>query len=183
MKRSIPVVRSRNQEVSKLFLEVGKSAFHLALQYTKNRERAKDIVQQSLVKALETTTLPNNRRAKYWFLRVVRNTALDEIKKRKTHLALNEQYVNEEALLRPMQEAENAYQDAEKNQSSKKLIETALANISVDHREIVFLKDIKEFSYLQIADILGVEKGTVMSRLHRARLALKNEVENMGYES
>jgi RNA polymerase sigma-70 factor (ECF subfamily) len=49
----------------------------------------------------------------------------------------------------------------------------ALISISVQQREIVLLKDYHDFSYLQIAEILDIAPGSVMSRLHRSRNALK----------
>jgi len=51
-----------------------------------------------------------------------------------------------------------------------------LAGLPEDQREILVLRDYVDLSYAEIADVLGIAKGTVMSRLHRARLALKEEL-------
>ena len=56
----------------------------------------------------------------------------------------------------------------------EKILYRALDQIKPDQREIVFLRDFHELSYAEIAEVLEIEAGTVMSRLHRARLALKN---------
>ena len=45
--------------------------------------------------------------------------------------------------------------------------------ITIEQREIVLLKDFHGFNYSEIAEILDIPKGSVMSRLHRARLALR----------
>jgi RNA polymerase sigma-70 factor (ECF subfamily) len=50
----------------------------------------------------------------------------------------------------------------------------ALGELSSEHREILVLRDYQDLSYLQIAEVLGIPKGTVMSRLHRARRALRD---------
>ena len=54
-----------------------------------------------------------------------------------------------------------------------RLVHAALARLSTDHRLIVVLRDIQGMSYEAIAETLGIELGTVRSRLHRARMALK----------
>ncbi len=64
---------------------------------------------------------------------------------------------------------------AEDNERSE-LIRRAILRLGVKHREIVVLKHFEEFSYQQIATVLEVPVGTVMSRLHAARKALRNEL-------
>ena len=49
-----------------------------------------------------------------------------------------------------------------------------------EKRELIVLRDYLDLSYAQIADVLGIAQGTVMSRLHRSRLALKEALENDG---
>lgn len=56
----------------------------------------------------------------------------------------------------------------------------ALASLSVEQREIIVLRDYIDLSYAEIADVLEIASGTVMSRLHRARMALKKELTSHG---
>jgi len=149
---------------------------HLAMQYAGDRDSAKDIVQQSLVKVLEQRKLPSAG-LKFWFLKIVRNTALDFIKQQKNQIALGSQVLQFRELQRSNTEVAANYEAEERRINSSKVIELALAELSIQHREIIILKDIQGFSYEQIAEILDLAKGTVMSRLHRARLALKKVVE------
>jgi len=53
-------------------------------------------------------------------------------------------------------------------------IQRALRKLNFQQREIVMLKDFHGFNYAQIAEILDIPKGSVMSRLHRARMVLRN---------
>ncbi len=56
-------------------------------------------------------------------------------------------------------------------------LKRALAAISVDQRQIIVLRDYLDLPYAEIAEVLRIAQGTVMSRLHRARLALKEVLE------
>jgi RNA polymerase sigma-70 factor (ECF subfamily) len=55
-------------------------------------------------------------------------------------------------------------------------IREALARLSAEQREILILRDFNDLGYAEIAQVLEVPHGTVMSRLHRARLALRKEM-------
>lgn len=58
-----------------------------------------------------------------------------------------------------------------------RLVEQALAELDEDHRLVVVLRDVDEMSYQEIAELLGVQEGTVKSRLHRARMQIKHYIE------
>jgi len=57
------------------------------------------------------------------------------------------------------------------------LMQRAIAALDEDHRLVVVLRDIEELSYEEICEITGLPEGTVKSRLHRARMALKEQIE------
>ena len=54
----------------------------------------------------------------------------------------------------------------------------ALGNLSDPHREILILRDYQDLAYAEIATVLGIPKGTVMSRLHAARRRLREILED-----
>ena len=60
----------------------------------------------------------------------------------------------------------------------RELLQKALLSMRSQHREIVILRDYLDLSYAEIGDILGLAPGTVMSRLHRARLGLREALSN-----
>lgn len=55
-------------------------------------------------------------------------------------------------------------------------LSAALTRLSADHREVIVLREIEQMSYEEIADVLGVPRGTVESRLHRARAELRKKL-------
>ena len=59
-------------------------------------------------------------------------------------------------------------------------LQLALAKLSTGQRQIIVLRDYMDLSYAEIANVLEIARGTVMSRLHRARLALKEELSRDG---
>jgi len=144
--------------------QLGSGAHALAIQIMGNPDDAADAVQDALTKALEQPRSYDSSRGplKTWFLRVVRNRCIDLIRKRKPHDEKVEQLVD--SGIGPEQAAENA--------DVSRMLERALAAIDPDHRQIVILRDYLELPYKEIATVLEVAPGTVMSRLHRARLAL-----------
>jgi RNA polymerase sigma-70 factor (ECF subfamily) len=72
----------------------------------------------------------------------------------------------------------NALDELE-TEERKRIVHAAIARLSNDHREIIGLKTFKEHSYQEIADILDVPIGTVMSRLYYARQALRSLIEEI----
>ena len=71
---------------------------------------------------------------------------------------------------------EQALDIAQRDQALK----LALASISTEQRQIIVLRDFLDLTYAEIADVLSVAQGTVMSRLHRARLVLKEMLKGYG---
>lgn len=61
----------------------------------------------------------------------------------------------------------------------EKQVQAAIAALDEDHRLLVVLRDLEELSYEEIVQITGLAEGTVKSRLHRARLALKEKLEKL----
>ena len=64
----------------------------------------------------------------------------------------------------------------------EKIIQKALLKVSSAYREAVILRDIQELSYEEIAEIMGIEVGTVKSRINRGRLQLQKLLKNIYYE-
>lgn len=151
-------------------VQLGSGAHALAIQILGNRDDAADAVHDSFAKVLAQPTAFDRSKGplKPWFLGVVRNRCLDLLRRRRT----SEQPVEDlvDPGLDPEQQIENLQRDRD--------LARALASISSNKRQIVVLRDYLDLSYAEIADVLGIAPGTVMSRLHRARMALKEVLEN-----
>jgi RNA polymerase sigma-70 factor (ECF subfamily) len=124
-----------------------------------DREAARDIVQEASARALGAARVPPDPAAyRAWMFRVVRNAAIDEIRRRR----LPDPELHAPADLWRFDDARIA----------KITVEQGLTMLGPEHREIISLIDIAGFSYSDVAGLLGIPIGTVMSRIARAREAL-----------
>lgn len=127
-------------------------------------DAARDLVQEAVTRALAARRVPDDAPAyRAWMFRIVRNAALDEIRR----------------LKRPAPDIGAgdgiwSYDDAS---IAKITVEQGLATLPAAHREIISLIDIAGFSYGEAAELLHVPVGTVMSRIARARSALLAAIE------
>jgi RNA polymerase sigma-70 factor (ECF subfamily) len=156
-------------EMRQELVNLGNGAHALAIQILGNADDAADAVHDAFERALSRPRAYDRRKGplKPWFLQVVRNRCIDLLRQRRP----NECPVDElpDAGNRPEQEFEDRERD--------RALQRALAEIGSEQRQIVVLRDYLDLSYAEIAGVLGVAQGTVMSRLHRARLALKEVLE------
>jgi len=152
--------------------QLGGGAHALAIQILGNADDAADAVHDAFTTVLSKPDAYDQDKGplKPWFMRVVRNRCLDVVRRRRSGT------VPVDELVHPGAGPEEALHTAQRAFA----IRDALTRISGDKREIVVLRDYLDLSYVEIAAVLGIAQGTVMSRLHRARLALKEALENDG---
>jgi RNA polymerase sigma factor (sigma-70 family) len=151
-------------------------AYNLARWMTRNPEDAKDIVQESLIRAFRYFEGYHGGSAKAWLLTIVRNTGYTWLRQHRAH---ESNTVLEEAALDVPEQSPGP--DTQMAQSAnQELLRKALEKIPLEFREIVILRDLEGFSYKEMVAITGLPIGTVMSRLSRARNRLQREVMDRG---
>ena len=139
--------------------------FTLAVQILGCRQDAADVVQESLRALLHGGTFDGARgRKQAWFLKVVRNRSLDVIRRRKPH---------EADLVEGLSDRGRAPDRAVELRELDALLRCQLDELPGDHKEILLLRDFHDLSYAEIAEVMELPQGTVMSRLHRARSGLR----------
>jgi RNA polymerase sigma-70 factor (ECF subfamily) len=152
--------------------QVTQGAFKLALQILGQNADAQDVLQDSVSIAIVHHSAPKSSSADFkpWFFRVVRNKSIDKLREQKRHQSdVFDDQVDHDCEVKRVPDPEQAMQTTQLNLK----IKAALAVLSQQQRELVLLKDYHQMSYLDIAEVLDIPKGTVMSGLHRARLALR----------
>jgi len=163
-------VRERQTRFEELVLPHLDAAYRLARLLVKHDEDARDIVQDTYVKAFKGFERFRGGNARAWILMIVRNTAYNWLKKH--HADKNLIPFNEAIHQLPAEESEY---DSTYEERSRQLRE-ALARLPVEFREILVLRDIEGWSYKELASALKLRLGTVMSRLNRARQRLREEL-------
>lgn len=165
-----------------------KLVFNLAYQYTQNREDAADVSQEVFLKLWRS--LPSFRGESSlatWIFRITQNSALDLLRKRAgtptVSLTVDSEDSEEESrerdLADPTVEHDPAAAAEQKERTSA--VRDAIASLRADHREILVLREMRGFSYTEIAEMLGLELGTVKSRINRARIQVKEFLESRNF--
>jgi len=169
-------LRDYTMQVSDEFEQCRRQAYALALRLLNNQDDALEVVQTSIEKGLNHPGAPalDHSEFKPWLFTVVRNKSIDILrrKKRLPHVEHEEYH----SAAPQKHEPDRSLQQLQ----LKETLEKALEMLNTQQREIVLLRDYHNFSYAEIAKILGIAKGSVMSRLHRARMALREILVDKG---
>lgn len=144
--------------------------FGYAYSLTGDREDADDLLQECALRALAASSTPESEPAcRAWLFRVMRNAWIDRTRRR--HTACTVEF--DEETLEP---EEKPQWDFDRSLIDTIAIHQAMQKLPVSYREIISLVDLVGFSYAEVATLLDVPAGTVMSRLSRARKALLAEM-------
>ncbi len=138
--------------------------YRIAYAWTHNPALADDLVQETLTKALaKSGQLRDPKAGEAWLFSILSNCYYDHFRRQRETQDLEELALAHEST-------------PEKESGSQELVQkvrAAIAGLPLPQRQVVTLVDIEGFSYMEVAKILDVPIGTVMSRLCRARAALK----------
>lgn len=172
------IERSRKGEVAAFEPLVEKyrdRVWRLAFNILHDREDAWDVTQDAFIRAWQALGSFRGQSAFYtWLFRIVVNVASDRARQRASRgRALGTERVPEEDWERTMVDEGAAPDEEARRAEERRRITQALAALPEHHRTIIMLSDLEGLSYREIAEVLHVPMGTVMSRLHNARKRLR----------
>jgi RNA polymerase sigma-70 factor, ECF subfamily len=158
----------RSAEFERTFLPHLDAAYNLARWLVREDHDAQDVVQDAYLRAMRYASGFRGGDARAWILAIVRNTAFTWLKRNRgsdppasfdeeVHLNIAEETGVEADVLR---------------KAERETLRAALDQLTDDFRETIVLREIEGLSYKEIAEVVGVPIGTVMSRLARARTNL-----------
>lgn len=167
-------------------LQYMNQLYAAALRYTKNPEDAQDLVQDTYAKAYTSFhQFEPGTNLKAWLYRVLTTTFINTYRKDQRRPQTSD------SELEDWQIAEASSHTSDQGKSTEDVvlenlpdsdIKKALAEIPEEFRMVVYLADVEGFAYKEIAEIVGVPAGTVMSRLHRGRKQLREKLSDYARE-
>ena len=167
-------------------LQYMNQLYSAALRYTKNPSDAQDLVQDTFAKAyVSFHQFEPGTNLKAWLYRILTTTFINTYRKEQRRPQLSDQELED------WQIADASSHTSDQGKSAEDVvlenlpdsdIKRALAEIPEEFRIAVYLADVEGFSYKEIAEIVGVPTGTVMSRLHRGRKQLREKLTDYARE-
>ena len=160
---------------SELVAQHGDRVYRLAFRLCGNAHDAEDITQEAFIRVFRSLDKYKPGTFEGWMHRIVTNLFLD--------LARRRGRIRFEALPEDAERVPGRDRSPEQvlsEESCDPVLQTALANLSPEFRAAVVLSDIEDLSYEEVGRIHGVKMGTVRSRIHRGRAALRAELEAAG---
>ena len=163
----------------KLIKEYKKTAYNIAYRYVNNVQDAEDLSQDAILKAYKSIKSFNMKSSfKTWLYRIVVNTCLDYRKKKSIDaVSMEKEYSSEFSEYR-IQYKDNSPGPEEmlEKKEQRNYIMHMIDNLDDKLKDAVILRDIQNFSYEEISEILECNLGTVKSRISRGRDKLKEQL-------
>jgi len=165
--------------------------YSAALRYTKNPEDARDLVQDTYLKAFTSFhQFEEGTNLRAWLYRVLTTTFINSYRKKQRQPLIADNEIEDWQVAKAQSHTSDQGKSAEV-EALEALpdsdIKRALQELPEDFRMVVYFADVEGFAYKEIAEILGVPAGTVMSRLHRGRKQLREKLTDyareLGYET
>lgn len=176
------IIKGEMDSFEKLINKYQKMVYNLAYRIFNNNSDAEDITQEVFLKIYKNIEKCSGKESiKTWIYTITYNTCIDEVRKRKgkNNISLDASLENDEGeyfIEIPSKEPTPETQMI--NKEGIKEIENALNKLTEIHKTLIFLRDIKGFTYNEISEIMDINIGTVKSKLNRARNNLKNILKN-----
>jgi RNA polymerase sigma-70 factor (ECF subfamily) len=182
--------KQKNEVFNNEFLPLIHSMYNFAYRLTLERDDAKDLVQDTYLKAYRfIESFQTGTNAKAWLFRILKNSFINDYRKKskepnKVDYQDVEKYYNSEDVNRQI--TPDLRVESLKDMIGDE-ISNALNSLDIDFKTVIILCDLEGFKYEEMAKILDIPIGTVRSRLHRARQLLKEKLseyaKEMGYKN
>ena len=161
--------------------------YRTALRMTRNPTDAEDLVQETFARAFSAfRSYRQGTNLRAWLFRILRNTYINSYRKAQRAPYTGSADELTDAQLLDVESRDGAGARSAEIEALERLgdddINNALASLPEDFRTAVVLADIEGFSYKEIAEIMDTPVGTVMSRVHRGRKALRRLLEGYAQE-
>ena len=158
-------------DFEQVFLPHLDAAYNLARWLLRNDQDAEDAVQDAYLRAYKAFSHFRGGDGKAWLMTILRNVCYTMIKKARSHETPEpfDEEIHQSA-------GQSEIREAFRQKANAESLHYALEKLPDEFREIIVLHDLEGLAYKQIAAVIGIPIGTVMSRLARARARLRAEI-------
>ena len=164
--------RTAQPRFEEVFMPHLDAAYNLARWLLRNDQDAEDCVQEAYLRAYKAYARFRGGDGKAWLMTIVRNVCYTAIRKLRAHET--PEPFDEEIHATP---CDDMKADVFRKQANAETLKAGLDKLSPEFREIIVLHDLQGHAYKEIAGILSIPIGTVMSRLWKARQTLMAQTE------
>ncbi|MDP2283147.1 MAG: sigma-70 family RNA polymerase sigma factor [Pseudohongiella sp.] len=183
----------RDRDAFRLVVEqLKRPAYYHALSLVGNPEDAMDVSQEAFAKAWQSIAAFDATLAFYpWYYTILKRLALNLLRSKKRHpesslWQAQESLLNDTDVEHGFEIEEGSTRCSPENvrirEQTQQQVRRAFAALSLEDSEILSLKDMHDYAYKDIAVMLSIPIGTVMSRLYTARSRLRIQLQELGYE-
>lgn len=187
LERIVKLAASGNERAFEQLVSIYESAvYNMAMYTVKNRDDALDVSQEVFVKLWQSLpTFRGECSIKSYIMKLTKNASLDLMRKKSRRQSVSltvENDKGEEAQLDLPDTSDEANpEQAYLREERIRKVREGLLRLDDEQRQIIIMRDMNGMSYAEIADALGLNEGTVKSRLNRARSALKKILTDGNY--
>ena len=187
LERIVKLAASGNERAFEQLVSIYESAvYNMAMYTVKNRDDALDVSQEVFVKLWQSLpTFRGECSIKSYIMKLTKNASLDLMRKKSRRQSISltvENDKGEEAQLDLPDTSDEANpEQAYLREERIRKVREGLLRLDDEQRQIIIMRDMNGMSYAEIADALGLNEGTVKSRLNRARSALKKILTDGNY--
>ncbi len=170
-------VSGRTEAFDALMLRYQDRLFSALVQILRDREEARDVVQEAFVMAWTKLASFRGESGFYsWLFRVAYNIAMSSKRKKSLPTTSIDNQPASGSITPEDHHPDNQPSHQMETSERQHMVRAALEELPEDYRTVLILKEMESFKYEQIAEIVGVPIGTVRSRIHRARSLLRENL-------
>lgn len=181
-KRINEVLKGNQESYEEIVTMFQHRLYHVCYRMLSNQQEAEDVAQEAFIRAYTNLhTFDQKRKFSTWIFRIATNLCIDRIRKKKPDYYLDANVPGTEGLTMYSQVAadtEMPEEEVEKMEVQKR-VQFEINKLSDKYRSVIILRYIEELSLQEISEILELPLGTVKTRLHRGRAALKQQMGNL----
>ena len=176
--------RGDGRAFEQLARAVERALYRHALRIVANESDAEDVVQDALLSGWRSLASFEGTSFRAWIFRIATNRALDRLRarKRRPELPLDPPGDEDEVTWAEPAAAGAELHELAGDREALAVVEQALATLPAEQRAALLLRDVEGFAYEEIATITASEIGTVKSRIHSGRLAVRNALVARGWK-